>query len=68
MINPDGDAVLDDADIAAFNLVDCEDCGGVLKPDVIFFGENVPRRPGRARVTRSPSGPGCCSCSAPPSP
>jgi len=43
MINPDGDAVLDDADIAAFNLVDCEDCGGVLKPDVIFFGENVPR-------------------------
>jgi len=43
MINPDGDAVLSDEEIAEFNLVDCVDCGGVLKPDVIFFGENVPR-------------------------
>lgn len=42
-INPDGDAVLDDADVAAFRLVDCLYCGGVLKPDVIFFGENVPK-------------------------
>jgi NAD-dependent SIR2 family protein deacetylase len=24
-------------------VVDCLDCGGVLKPDVVFFGENVPR-------------------------
>jgi NAD-dependent SIR2 family protein deacetylase len=23
--------------------VDCSGCGGVLKPDVVFFGENVPR-------------------------
>jgi NAD-dependent SIR2 family protein deacetylase len=43
MINPDGDAVLDDAAVAAFHLVDCLYCGGVLKPDVIFFGENVPK-------------------------
>ncbi|MEV4570561.1 NAD-dependent protein deacetylase [Nonomuraea sp. NPDC049419] len=42
-INPDGDAVLTDAQIAGFNLVDCTGCGGVLKPDVVFFGENVPR-------------------------
>ncbi len=42
-INPDGDAVLDDERVAAFRTVDCADCGGVLKPDVIFFGENVPR-------------------------
>ena len=24
-------------------MVDCEACGGLLKPDVVFFGENVPR-------------------------
>lgn len=41
-INPDGDAVLDEARVAAFRVVDCLSCGGVLKPDVIFFGENVP--------------------------
>jgi len=42
-INPDGDAVLTDADTAGFAIVNCRACGGVLKPDVIFFGENVPR-------------------------
>ncbi|MBA2456724.1 MAG: NAD-dependent protein deacetylase [Nocardioidaceae bacterium] len=39
-IAPDGDAVLDDVD--GFQLVRCA-CGGALKPDVVFFGENVPR-------------------------
>ncbi|WP_246342674.1 NAD-dependent protein deacetylase [Actinomadura verrucosospora] len=47
MINPDGDAVLSDADVASFTPVDCARCGGLLKPDVIFFGENVP--PARVR-------------------
>ncbi|WP_433349232.1 NAD-dependent protein deacetylase [Microtetraspora malaysiensis] len=42
-INPDGDAVLADDRVDAFQVVDCHGCGGVLKPDVIFFGENVPR-------------------------
>jgi NAD-dependent SIR2 family protein deacetylase len=42
-VNPDGDAVLTDAEIDGFAVVDCAGCGGVLKPDVIFFGENVPR-------------------------
>ncbi|WP_435875675.1 NAD-dependent protein deacetylase [Nonomuraea jabiensis] len=42
-INPDGDAVLTDAQVAGFQVVDCAACGGVLKPDVVFFGENVPR-------------------------
>ncbi|SEG52182.1 NAD-dependent protein deacetylase, SIR2 family [Thermomonospora echinospora] len=41
-INPDGDAVLDDDRIDAFRIVDCVGCGGLLKPDVVFFGENVP--------------------------
>ena len=42
-INPDGDAVLADAATERFRVVDCRSCGGVLKPDVVFFGENVPR-------------------------
>jgi len=40
---PDGDADLDDADFAAFQAPSCAHCGGVLKPDVVFFGEGVPR-------------------------
>ncbi len=43
VINPDGDADLADDQIGAFHVVACLNCGGVLKPDVIFFGENVPR-------------------------
>ena len=42
-ISPDGDAVLTDEQAASFRVVDCQDCGGALKPDVVFFGENVPR-------------------------
>jgi NAD-dependent SIR2 family protein deacetylase len=37
---PDGDVDLDDT--AEFVVPDCDACGGVLKPDVVFFGENVP--------------------------
>ncbi len=39
---PDGDAELLDASYASFELVPCAVCGGMLKPDVVFFGENVP--------------------------
>jgi NAD-dependent SIR2 family protein deacetylase len=42
-ISPDGDALLTGGQVAGFQVVDCESCGGVLKPDVVFFGENVPR-------------------------
>jgi len=42
-VAPDGDADLDGVDFSAFVVPPCEDCGGVLKPDVVFFGENVPR-------------------------
>ena len=41
-INPDGDAVLSDDQVRGFRMVDCAGCGGLLKPDVVFFGENVP--------------------------
>ena len=41
---PDGDAELADEQVARFRLVGCECCGAdLLKPDVVFFGENVPR-------------------------
>jgi NAD-dependent SIR2 family protein deacetylase len=42
-INPDGDAGLPDEVVSRFEVVDCDACGGILKPDVVFFGENVPR-------------------------
>lgn len=43
-IGPDGDAAATNLDelLTSFNVVDCPTCGGVLKPDVVFFGENVP--------------------------
>jgi NAD-dependent protein deacetylase/lipoamidase sirtuin 4 len=40
---PDGDADLDGARIADFRVAGCTRCGGDLKPNVVFFGENVPR-------------------------
>jgi NAD-dependent SIR2 family protein deacetylase len=40
-VNPDGDVALEET--SGFTVVDCLACGGVLKPDVVFFGENVPR-------------------------
>ncbi len=42
--NPDGDVELADQQVARFRVVGCECCGAdLLKPDVVFFGENVPR-------------------------
>lgn len=41
-INPDGDADLTDEQVGDFHVVSCTRCGGILKPDVVFFGEAVP--------------------------
>ena len=40
---PDGDADLELADVERLAVPACERCGGMIKPDVVFFGENVPR-------------------------
>ena len=40
---PDGDADVASAAIESFAAPRCAGCGGLLKPDVVFFGENVPR-------------------------
>jgi NAD-dependent SIR2 family protein deacetylase len=43
-VNPDGDVELPDEALDGFVMVDCLACGGgPLKPDVVFFGETVPR-------------------------
>ena len=39
---PDGDADLE-VDFSHFNVADCPQCRGILKPDVVFFGDNVPK-------------------------
>jgi len=39
-LNPDGDAQVHDVD--RFRIPVCSVCGGMLKPDVVFFGELVP--------------------------
>ncbi|TWT23188.1 NAD-dependent protein deacetylase [Luteimonas marina] len=40
---PDGDADIDAGAVEGFQPPHCPRCGGLLKPDVVFFGENVPR-------------------------
>ena len=40
---PDGDAELAAADYAGFRVPPCGNCGGLMKPDVVFFGETVPK-------------------------
>lgn len=42
-LNPDGDAELSDESLAGFRVATCLACEGVLKPNVVFFGEAVPR-------------------------
>jgi NAD-dependent SIR2 family protein deacetylase len=48
-VAPDGDVDIENRDYSAFEVPDCPACGGILKPDVVFFGEPVPRE----RVTRA---------------
>jgi NAD-dependent SIR2 family protein deacetylase len=40
-LGPDGDVTIDD--VEGFEVPACSACGGVLKPDIVFFGEFVPR-------------------------
>lgn len=40
-VAPDADAVV--GDVAGFQVPPCPECGGILKPNIVYFGENVPR-------------------------
>ena len=42
-IAPDGDADVAEGIVQSFHVPDCECCGGILKPDVVFFGDSVER-------------------------
>ncbi len=48
-LRPDADAVVEDWQ--GFRVPPCANCGGVLKPDVVFFGEPVPRHRVRVATT-----------------
>lgn len=48
-IAPDADAVIQET--AHFRMVDCERCGGILKPDIVYFGESVPKQRVEAAFT-----------------
>jgi NAD-dependent SIR2 family protein deacetylase len=48
-VAPDGDVDIEDRDYTRFLVPGCPACSGILKPDVVFFGETVPRE----RVTRA---------------
>lgn len=38
---PDGDVILPDDLVTQFQVPSCESCGGLLKPHLVFFGDNV---------------------------
>ncbi|XP_043797500.1 NAD-dependent protein deacylase Sirt4-like [Apis laboriosa] len=44
MIRPDGDVELTQEQVKTFKVPTCEKCDGILKPDIIFFGDNVPHQ------------------------
>ncbi|PZE84413.1 NAD-dependent protein deacetylase [Curtobacterium sp. MCBD17_032] len=48
-LQPDGDVEI--TDVERFRVPDCTVCGGVLKPDVVFFGEFVPAEKFREAVS-----------------
>jgi len=41
-IAPDGDALVEAMHYSSLAVIPCPKCGGILKPDVVFFGETVP--------------------------
>jgi NAD-dependent SIR2 family protein deacetylase len=40
-VAPDADAII--GDTTSFRIIDCAHCGGMLKPDIVYFGESVPK-------------------------
>lgn len=40
-VAPDADATVEDT--ATFRYLDCPRCAGMLKPDIVYFGESVPK-------------------------
>ena len=40
-VAPDGDVFLEDEQVLNFRVPSCDNCGGILKPEVTFFGDTV---------------------------
>ena len=40
---PDGDVMLPDEMVKSFKMLNCSKCNGILKPKIVFFGDNVPK-------------------------
>jgi NAD-dependent SIR2 family protein deacetylase len=53
-IAPDADAIISSTE--HFRMVDCEVCGGILKPDIVYFGDSVPKPRVRAAFDLVDSG------------
>ena len=58
---PDGDADLENVAFETFDVPACDTCGGLLKPDVVFFGEGVPAERVRRAMARSSARTRCWS-------
>jgi len=43
-LGPDGDAEIDDLDYSHLVVPNCEKCGGILKPDAVFYGDSLPKQ------------------------
>ena len=41
---PDGDVTVSEEEVSRFEMPDCPGCGGILKPDIVFFGDNIKRQ------------------------
>ncbi|KAG1714669.1 NAD-dependent protein lipoamidase sirtuin-4, mitochondrial [Nymphon striatum] len=44
LVRPDGDVDISDEKIQSFVIPPCPECGGMVKPDIVFFGDNVPKK------------------------
>ncbi|KAL7642122.1 UNVERIFIED_CONTAM: hypothetical protein RMT77_006682 [Armadillidium vulgare] len=42
-IRPDGDVEISLEEVNKFHVPECPNCGGILKPFIVFFGDNVPK-------------------------
>jgi NAD-dependent SIR2 family protein deacetylase len=40
-VAPDADAII--GETSPFTIIDCTNCGGMLKPNIVYFGESVPK-------------------------
>lgn len=42
-IAPDGDADIDHLDYSSMQVPSCQNCGGIMKPNAVFYGDSVPK-------------------------